>query len=66
MNFNGKREIVAGFDIMHLILFANNSFRKVKIGWLEPMAFEGEQFFIDDEIIEWPSFFNQVYILRFP
>ncbi|KAK9398098.1 type-2 vomeronasal receptor [Crotalus adamanteus] len=60
MNFNGKREIVAGFDIMHMILFANNSFRKVKIGWLEPMAFEREQFFIDDEIIEWPSSFNQV------
>ncbi|KAG6516838.1 type-2 vomeronasal receptor [Crotalus adamanteus] len=60
INFNGKREIVAGFDIMHMILFANNSFRKVKIGWLEPMAFEREQFFIDDEIIEWPSSFNQV------
>ncbi|XP_070583842.1 vomeronasal type-2 receptor 26-like [Erythrolamprus reginae] len=59
LNFNEKREIVAGFDIMQMILFPNNSFRKVKMGWLEPVGFE-EQLFIDDEIIEWPSTFNQV------
>ncbi|KAG8140905.1 hypothetical protein E2320_003526, partial [Naja naja] len=60
LNFNEKKEIVAGFDIMHMILFPNNSFRKIKIGWLEPVGFEEEQFFIDDEIIEWHSTFNQV------
>ncbi|XP_025031870.1 vomeronasal type-2 receptor 26-like [Python bivittatus] len=60
MHFNEKREIVAGFDIMHMILFPNNSFRKVKIGQVKPMAFEGKQVFIDDEMIQWPRTFNQV------
>ncbi|XP_039182495.1 vomeronasal type-2 receptor 26-like [Crotalus tigris] len=60
MHFNEKGEIVSGLDIMHTRLFSNNSFKKVRIGQVKPTAFEGKQFFIHDEIIEWPKTFNQV------
>ncbi|XP_062993264.1 vomeronasal type-2 receptor 26-like [Elgaria multicarinata webbii] len=58
--FNDKREMVTGFDIMNMVTFPNNSFRRVKVGRVELNALEGKEFIIHEDIIEWHRSFNQV------
>ncbi|XP_053120893.1 vomeronasal type-2 receptor 26-like [Hemicordylus capensis] len=58
MYFNDKKEMVAGFDIINLHIFPNNSFLRVKVGRMEPS--EGKQFIMNKDVILWPTRFNQV------
>ncbi|XP_077773941.1 vomeronasal type-2 receptor 26-like [Podarcis muralis] len=60
VSFNDKREMEGGFDIMSIATFPNNSFQRVKVGSVEPRAPEGEELILDDDLIVWPSVFNQV------
>ncbi|XP_066486174.1 vomeronasal type-2 receptor 26-like [Tiliqua scincoides] len=58
--FNEKGELAAGFDIINWITFPNQSFSKVKLGWMDPQALEGKEFNINAEAIKWHNMFNQV------
>ncbi|XP_053216440.1 vomeronasal type-2 receptor 26-like [Podarcis raffonei] len=60
VSFNDKREMEGGFDIMSIATFPNNSFQRVKVGSVEPRAPEGEELILDEDLIVWPSVFNQV------
>ncbi|XP_066486267.1 vomeronasal type-2 receptor 26-like [Tiliqua scincoides] len=58
--FNKEGELAAGFDIINWITFPNQSFAKVKLGWMDPWAPGGKEFGINDEAIKWHNMFNQV------
>ncbi|XP_061445411.1 vomeronasal type-2 receptor 26-like [Rhineura floridana] len=58
--FNDKREVGYGFDIINIIMLPNKSFRRVKVGWVDPHALEGKEFIIHTNMITWHSGFNQV------
>ncbi|XP_077773944.1 vomeronasal type-2 receptor 26-like [Podarcis muralis] len=58
VTFNDKREMGAGFDIMNMVMFPNNSFVQVKVGRVDPK--EGHKFLISDDRIVWHRRFNQV------
>ncbi|XP_062993210.1 vomeronasal type-2 receptor 26-like [Elgaria multicarinata webbii] len=60
VSFNDNREVEGGFDIINLVTFPNNSFKRVKVGRIDPNAAEGKEFMIDGDMIVWPSGFNQV------
>ncbi|XP_062993219.1 vomeronasal type-2 receptor 26-like [Elgaria multicarinata webbii] len=49
-----------GFDIMNLVTFPNDSFLKVKVGWVGPNALEGKEFIINEDRIVWHRGYNQV------
>ncbi|XP_044279480.1 vomeronasal type-2 receptor 26-like [Varanus komodoensis] len=58
VHFNDKMEIVAGFDIMKMVIFPNNSFLKVKVGRMDPS--EGDEFVLNEDKVSWQRRFNQV------
>ncbi|XP_053117167.1 vomeronasal type-2 receptor 26-like [Hemicordylus capensis] len=63
LSFNDIGESGAGFDIMNIITFPNNSFLKVKVGRLDPNLEEGKELIINEESITWPKGFNQILLL---
>ncbi|KAH0626203.1 hypothetical protein JD844_001040 [Phrynosoma platyrhinos] len=63
VSFNDKGELVAGFDIVNLLIFPNNSFLRIKIGEMDPNTLEGEEFSINETIIVQLRSFNKVYPL---
>uniref|UniRef100_A0ABM5EJ00 Vomeronasal type-2 receptor 26-like n=1 Tax=Pogona vitticeps TaxID=103695 RepID=A0ABM5EJ00_9SAUR len=62
LSFNGGREIIAGFDITNIFIFANNSFLKRNIGKVmaNDSSFEGTEFVIHEDKMLWHRRFNQV------
>ncbi|XP_033026287.1 vomeronasal type-2 receptor 26-like [Lacerta agilis] len=60
ISFNDKWEMGGGLDIINMVIFPNNSFQRVKIGWIDPDVPEGEELIIHEDIIVWHSGFNQV------
>ncbi|XP_061447421.1 vomeronasal type-2 receptor 26-like [Rhineura floridana] len=58
--FNENGELQTEFDILNWITFPNQSFRRVKVGKINPMASQEEWFTICEEAIVWPRQFNQV------
>lgn len=60
MSFNENGELEASLDIINWIILYNNTFTKVKVGRINPKASSGQIFKINEEIIQWPSRFNQV------
>ncbi|XP_034278630.1 vomeronasal type-2 receptor 26-like [Pantherophis guttatus] len=58
IQFNQRRELISGFDIINWVTFPNQSFHRVKVGKLDPWVKE-EKFTIHDEIITWHNSFNQ-------
>nr|XP_028566576.1 vomeronasal type-2 receptor 26-like [Podarcis muralis] len=59
VSFNENGEIEAGFDIMNWLTFPNQSFCRVKVGSIDPMAPQEEVLTISEEAIVWPNRFNQ-------
>nr|XP_028560542.1 vomeronasal type-2 receptor 26-like [Podarcis muralis] len=59
VSFNQNGELESGFDIINWVTFPNQSFRRVKVGKIDPMAPQEEVFRICEEAIVWPSRFNQ-------
>ncbi|XP_066486543.1 vomeronasal type-2 receptor 26-like [Tiliqua scincoides] len=60
VSFNEDMEMVAGFDVVNIAIFPNNSFRKVKVRRVDPDALEGEELIINEDLIVWHRRFNQV------
>nr|XP_060639186.1 vomeronasal type-2 receptor 26-like [Anolis sagrei ordinatus] len=58
--FDENGELAAGFDIMNWVTFPNQSFLKVKVGNMDPHAFLGKEFSINEEAITLHNTFNQV------
>ncbi|XP_066486712.1 vomeronasal type-2 receptor 26-like [Tiliqua scincoides] len=59
VSFDQDGNLVAGFDIINWVTFRNQSFRRVKVGRIEPRASEDILLSVDDDAIVWPSRFNQ-------
>ncbi|XP_025031936.1 extracellular calcium-sensing receptor-like [Python bivittatus] len=60
LSFDENGSIIAGFDILNWVTFPNQSFRRVRVGKIEPPAFSLRMLNIHGDNIEWPSRFNQV------
>uniref|UniRef100_A0A670J9G8 G-protein coupled receptors family 3 profile domain-containing protein n=1 Tax=Podarcis muralis TaxID=64176 RepID=A0A670J9G8_PODMU len=54
VSFNQNGELESGFDIINWVTFPNQSFRRVKVGKIDPMAPQEEEFSICEEAIVWP------------
>ncbi|XP_053216085.1 vomeronasal type-2 receptor 26-like [Podarcis raffonei] len=59
VSFDQNGELAAGFDIMNWIFPANQSFRRVKVGRLDPQAPPDQVFKINEDAIRWHRGFNQ-------
>ncbi|XP_067325688.1 vomeronasal type-2 receptor 26-like [Anolis sagrei] len=59
VSFNQNGEILTQFDIINWITFPNRSFARMKVGTMNPQAPEDKMFTIQDDVIMWPSIFNQ-------
>ncbi|XP_015682078.1 vomeronasal type-2 receptor 26-like [Protobothrops mucrosquamatus] len=57
--FNDRRQVMGGFDIINMITFPNKSFKKVKVGRLDPSVPDRYQFTINENRIKWHKSFNQ-------
>ncbi|XP_058038587.1 vomeronasal type-2 receptor 26-like [Ahaetulla prasina] len=60
VSFDQKRILAAGFDIINLIAFPNKSFLRMKVGNVDHSASPDQILTINDEMITWHSWFNQV------
>ncbi|KAK9398198.1 type-2 vomeronasal receptor [Crotalus adamanteus] len=60
VSINHHGEVLSGFDITNVVMFTNNSYRKVKIGKMDPKALEGNEFVIREHLIVWPKYFQRV------
>ncbi|CAI5791319.1 Hypothetical predicted protein, partial [Podarcis lilfordi] len=58
-SFNAEREMGGGVDIMNIVTFPNNSFQRVKVGWIDPDVPGGRELIIHEDMIAWHSGFNQ-------
>ncbi|XP_066486182.1 vomeronasal type-2 receptor 26-like [Tiliqua scincoides] len=58
--FNANGEQATGFDIINWVTFSNKSFRRTKVGRLDPQAPFSAEFSINKEIITLHRKFNQV------
>uniref|UniRef100_A0A670YTW4 G-protein coupled receptors family 3 profile domain-containing protein n=1 Tax=Pseudonaja textilis TaxID=8673 RepID=A0A670YTW4_PSETE len=54
VSINQNREVFSGFDITNVVMFPNNSYRKLKIGKMDPKALEGNKFVIHEDLIVLP------------
>ncbi|XP_077171470.1 vomeronasal type-2 receptor 26-like [Paroedura picta] len=60
LSFRANKEMRAGFDIMNLVTFPNNSLFRMKVGRVDDSDFQGQQFIVNEDHIVWPRRFNQV------
>ncbi|KAG6466485.1 type-2 vomeronasal receptor [Crotalus adamanteus] len=63
ISFNQNGEQIVGFDIINWVTFPNQSFRRIRVGMIDPHASSKERIFLDDSHIVWPIRFNQGYPL---
>ncbi|XP_063158954.1 vomeronasal type-2 receptor 26-like [Candoia aspera] len=54
------QETEGGFDIINLLIFPNSSFQRVKVGRVDSDAPEGKELAINDDMIVWHRWFNEV------
>ncbi|XP_066486392.1 vomeronasal type-2 receptor 26-like [Tiliqua scincoides] len=60
VSFDQNGELVAAFDIINWIAFSNQSFSKVKVGRMDPQAPPNQALNINEDVMVWHSWFNQV------
>ncbi|XP_026546090.1 vomeronasal type-2 receptor 26-like [Notechis scutatus] len=59
ISFDNKGHIIAGFDIFNWVTYSNNTFTKIKVGWIDPDPSSSKSLRIDDDSIKWPTRFYQ-------
>ncbi|XP_066486285.1 vomeronasal type-2 receptor 26-like [Tiliqua scincoides] len=59
ISFDENDELAAGFDIINWVTFPNQTFHKVKVGWMDPQSLLGKEFAIKGAAITWHSKFKQ-------
>ncbi|XP_025032391.1 vomeronasal type-2 receptor 26-like [Python bivittatus] len=59
VSFDQNGKLIAAFDIINWVTFPNQSFIRVKVGKIEPMAQPEEVLTISADDILWPTMFNQ-------
>ncbi|XP_013924598.1 PREDICTED: vomeronasal type-2 receptor 26-like [Thamnophis sirtalis] len=60
VSFNDQKEMRGGFDVVHMVVFPNRSFERVKIGWIHPYGPQEDEFVFHDDMILWHRAFNQL------
>ncbi|XP_066486320.1 vomeronasal type-2 receptor 26-like [Tiliqua scincoides] len=60
VSFDENGELAAGFDIVNWVTFPNQSFSRVKVGWMDPQTLLDQELNINIEAITWHSIFKQV------
>ncbi|XP_015675683.1 vomeronasal type-2 receptor 26-like [Protobothrops mucrosquamatus] len=60
VSINHQGEVLSGFDIINVVMFPNNSYRKVKIGKVDSTALEGNKFVVHEDLIVWHKLFKQI------
>ncbi|XP_032092123.1 vomeronasal type-2 receptor 26-like [Thamnophis elegans] len=60
VSFDQNGIVAAGFDIINWIAFPNKSFLRVKVGKINHLASPDELLTINEDIITWHNWFNQV------
>ncbi|XP_066486018.1 vomeronasal type-2 receptor 26-like [Tiliqua scincoides] len=60
VSFDEEGELAGGFDLINWVTFPNQSFLRMKAGMMDPHAFHGKEFIINDDTITWHSAFNQM------
>ncbi|XP_061447667.1 vomeronasal type-2 receptor 26-like [Rhineura floridana] len=59
VSFDHNGELTERFDIINWVTFPNQSFHRVKVGWLDPQAPPDKMFTVRNDAITWHSSFNQ-------
>ncbi|XP_077171526.1 vomeronasal type-2 receptor 26-like [Paroedura picta] len=60
VHFDENGTLISSFDLTNWITFLNGSFKRVKVGRLDPQAPPGQELTLDDDQIVWHRNFNQV------
>ncbi|XP_032092507.1 vomeronasal type-2 receptor 26-like [Thamnophis elegans] len=60
VSIDPQGEVLSGFDITNVGMFPNNSYRKMKIGKMDPTTLAGKEFVIHEDLIVWHKDFKQV------
>lgn len=60
VSFDQNGELVAGFDINNWLVSPNQSFHRIKIGVVHPQMSLDQVLTINEDIITWHGWFNQV------
>ncbi|XP_063158734.1 vomeronasal type-2 receptor 26-like [Candoia aspera] len=60
VSFNENGDLETGFDIFNWVTFPNQTFVKVKVGKIDPVASPDKLLTISTQDIIWPTMFNQV------
>ncbi|XP_054850279.1 vomeronasal type-2 receptor 26-like [Eublepharis macularius] len=60
VHFDENGELAAGLDIVNWVTFPNQSFLRVKVGKMDPLALPGRELSVNVETIAWHYSFNQV------
>ncbi|XP_029140238.1 vomeronasal type-2 receptor 26-like [Protobothrops mucrosquamatus] len=60
ISFDKNKELITQLDMDNWVIFPNQSLYRVKVGKLDPWAAENQMFTIHEEVITWPSTFNQI------
>ncbi|XP_025032349.1 vomeronasal type-2 receptor 26-like, partial [Python bivittatus] len=60
ITLNGHGKLEAGFDIVNLVTFPNNSYIRVHVGEVHPHTSPGKTFTIHEDRIQWQPEFTQL------
>ncbi|XP_054850478.1 vomeronasal type-2 receptor 26-like [Eublepharis macularius] len=59
ISLDETRIMGAGFDIMNIVVFPNNSFTRIKVGTVDPKGLERTEITLHDDLLVWHRGFNQ-------